>query len=118
VTSYDVGTISAVGFNFQGGGAAQQYDEIRLANTFGEVVGLGGGVNTTPANIVSSVSGNQLTLSWPSDRTGWKLLAQTNSLSTGLGANWTEVPGSTTTNQMTFTVDPANPAVFYRMTYP
>src|SRR5262249_3266545 len=34
--------------------------------------------NTTPTNIVMSVSGNQLTLQWPSDHTGWTLQSQTN----------------------------------------
>ncbi|MEY4916604.1 MAG: hypothetical protein RL616_517, partial [Verrucomicrobiota bacterium] len=40
-------------------------------------------VNTTPTNLVTSVSGNTLTLSWPADHTGWRLQAQTNDLSTG-----------------------------------
>jgi len=75
------------------------------------------GVNTTPTNIVTSVSGHQLTISWPADHTGWKLQSQTNDLSTGLSATWYDVAGSTTTNQMTFTIDPANPTVFYRMMY-
>jgi len=74
-------------------------------------------VNTTPTNIVTSVSGNQLTLSWPADHIGWTLQAQTNSLSTGLSTNWNDVAGSTTTNQVIITVDPMNPAVFYRMKF-
>jgi len=78
---------------------------------------VGSGVNTTPTNIVTSVSGNQLTLAWPADHTGWTLQSQTNTLNAGLGSNWTTVSGSTTTNQMTFTIDPANPAVFYRLKY-
>jgi hypothetical protein len=74
-------------------------------------------VNASPTNIVVSVSGNQLTLSWPADHTGWTLQAQTNSLNTGLSDNWYDVPGSTTTNQMTFTIDPTQPAVFYQLEY-
>jgi len=74
-------------------------------------------VNTTPTNIVTSVSGKQLTLSWPADHTGWTLQAQTNSLRTGLAGTWFTVAGSTTTNQMIMTIDPANPAVFYRLQY-
>ena len=75
------------------------------------------GVNATPTNLVSSVSGGVLTLSWPADHTGWTLQAQTNSLSTGLGTNWVTVTGSTATNKVIQAIDPANPAVFYRLKY-
>ena len=87
-------------------------DSIYAASTNTLVVS---GVNPTPTNLVASVSGHQLTLTWPADHTGWTLQAQTNGLSQGLGANWVDIGGSTATNQMTFTVDPAAPAVFYRM---
>jgi hypothetical protein len=63
------------------------------------------------------VSGNQLTLSWPTDHTGWILQAQTNSASVGLSTTWHDVAGSTATNQMIFTIDPANPTVFFRLKY-
>ncbi len=79
---------------------------------------VGGGVNTAPTNIVSSVSGNQLTLTWPADHIGWKLQAQTNALSAGLTTNWHDVTGSTATNQMSLTINPANPTVFFRLVYP
>ena len=75
-------------------------------------------VNTTPTNLVASVSGNTLTLSWPADHTGWKLQAQTNSLATGLGTNWVTIPGSDSSNTYNATLNPANGAVFYRMVYP
>jgi len=78
---------------------------------------VGSTVNTTPTNIVSSISGNQLTLSWPASHIGWSLQTQTNSRSVGLNSTWFEVSGSTATNQMTFTVNPANPTVFYRLRY-
>jgi hypothetical protein len=65
---------------------------------------VGSGVNPTPPLLTSSISGNQLTLSWPADRTGWS-------------TNWFPVVGSTATNQMTFTINPANPTVFFRMQY-
>jgi hypothetical protein len=72
-------------------------------------------VNSTPTNIIATVAGNVLTLAWPADHTGWYLQAQTNSLSTGLGTNWVDVAGSSTTNQVSIGVDPASPSVFYRM---
>jgi len=74
---------------------------------------IGTGVNPAPAPIVTSVSGNQLTLSWPADHTGWTLQSQTNSLT---GA-WYDVPGSTAANQIVLTINPANRAVFFRMKY-
>ncbi|HSY44049.1 MAG TPA: hypothetical protein VK811_09055, partial [Candidatus Acidoferrum sp.] len=72
----------------------------------------GGGVSTTSTNLVSSVSGNQLTLSWPTDHTGWTLQSETNLL-----GNWQNVSGSTVTNQMIITVSPAYQSVFYRLEY-
>ena len=75
-------------------------------------------VNATPAPIVTMVSGNQLTLSWPADHTGWRLQVQTNSLGSGLGTNWVDVAGSTLVNSITVTLDPSNGTIFYRMVYP
>jgi hypothetical protein len=78
---------------------------------------IGTGVNPTPAKIVTGIAGNHLTLSWPSDHTGWTLQAQTNSLNTGLTSTWHDVAGSTATNQVIITINPASPTVFYRMKY-
>lgn len=75
-------------------------------------------VNLTPTNVTAVVSGNQLTLSWPSDHTGWHLQAQTNSLSAGLGTNWVTIPNTDQSNQYTTTIDPTQGTVFYRMVYP
>ncbi|MFO1489097.1 MAG: hypothetical protein U1F65_11540 [Verrucomicrobiota bacterium] len=73
-------------------------------------------VNTTPTNIIFSVAGGSITLSWPADHTGWSLQAQTNSLAVGLNTNWVTL-GYETTNSVTFPVNPANPTVFYRLRY-
>jgi len=78
---------------------------------------VGSVVNTTPTNIVLSVSGGQLTLSWPSDHTGWTLQAQTNALATGLRGVWVDVAGSTATNQVVIPINRSNPTVFYRLKY-
>jgi autotransporter-associated beta strand protein len=75
-------------------------------------------VNPTPTNIVSQVSSNALRLVWPPDHIGWRLQAQTNGPDIGLSLNWVDVPGSTTTNQVSFPIDPANGAVFFRMVFP
>jgi len=69
-----------------------------------------------PATITNSVSGNTLTLSWPAGQ-GWMLQMQTNSLTTGLGTNWVDVPGSTSINSTNITLNPAQPTVFYRLKY-
>ena len=77
------------------------------------------GVNLTPTNIVTVVSGNQLIMSWPADHTGWLLQAQTNSLSTGLNTNnWSTITGTDSNNSYTNTINPANPTVFYRLYHP
>jgi autotransporter-associated beta strand protein len=73
-------------------------------------------VNPNPTNLLVSVSGSNLTLSWPASHTGWSLQAQTNSLGIGLSTNWVTL-GYETTNQVTLPVHPANPAVFYRLRY-
>jgi fibronectin-binding autotransporter adhesin len=75
-------------------------------------------VNTNPTNITATVSGSTLTLTWPADHTGWRLQAQTNSLSSGLGTNWVTIPGTDASNSYSATMDATKPTVFYRMVYP
>jgi hypothetical protein len=77
---------------------------------------VGSGVNPTPPPLTSSVSGNQLTLSWPADRIGWSLQAQTNGLGAGLSTNWVTI-GYEDTNTATIPINPANPTVFFRLQY-
>jgi len=75
-------------------------------------------VDITPSavSVTRSLSGtpSSIGLSWPADHTGWRLQAQTNSLSP---TNWFDLPNSISTNQMTFTIDPALGSVFYRLLY-
>jgi hypothetical protein len=59
-----------------------------------------------------------LTLTWPADHIGWELQVQTNNLSNGLGTNWVNVSGSTTTDQVSIPMNPTNGCVFYRLVYP
>ena len=75
-------------------------------------------VNTNAPVLTNSLSGRTLTLSWPVDHIGWRLLSQTNALSTGLSTNWFPWPGSAVTNVVALPLDPANPAVFFRLVYP
>ena len=78
-------------------------------------------VNTTPTNITTIRAGNTLTLSWPADHTGWRLLVQTNHLPSGISLNtndWATVSGSDQTNQVGIIIDATKPAEFYRLAYP
>lgn len=75
-------------------------------------------VNLNPTNIVVTVTGNQLVLSWPADHTGWYLQVQTNSLATGLETNWVTIPKTDLSDAYTNPVDPTNGTVFYRMYHP
>ena len=76
------------------------------------------GVSLTPTNITSSVTGGKLALAWPSDRIGWRLEVQTNSLSVGISGNWSTWPGSATTNAVLIPFNPAATTVFFRLIYP
>ena len=75
-------------------------------------------VNQNPTNITTVVNGSDLVLSWPTDHTGWRLQAQTNALTDGLGTNWVTIPGTDSSNSYTNTIDADNGTVFYRMIYP
>ena len=71
-----------------------------------------------PTNVTAQVVGNQLQLSWPQDHLGWRLQIQTNSLATGLSANWTTVPNSTNIMATNIVINPTNRSVFLRLVYP
>ena len=75
-------------------------------------------VNSTPTNITANVTNNTLLLSWPADRIGWRLEAQTNGIGIGLTTNWQPIADSEMTNQMSFPVSAINGSVFYRLAYP
>jgi len=75
-------------------------------------------VNTTPTNITVALVNNALQISWPADRIGWRLEAQTNALAVGLNTNWWTVPGSSATNKVFHAVDPLIGSVFLRLAYP
>ena len=69
-------------------------------------------------NIIATVTGNLLTVSWPATHLGWELMSQTNSLSTGLGNNWVTNYGTAGVLSTNFTINPANGSVFYRLVHP
>lgn len=71
-------------------------------------------INPNAPPIIASYAGGILSLSWPTNA-GWTLQTQTNSLSTGLGTSWTDVPGSAGMTSTNIPVDPTQPTVFYRL---
>jgi autotransporter-associated beta strand protein len=89
--------------------------------TTGVLTVVGPSVNTNPTNLTAVVSGGTLSLSWPADHTGWRLLVQTNHLAAGISSNtndWMTVPGSAGIDQTNILMDPTKPAEFYRLVYP
>jgi fibronectin-binding autotransporter adhesin len=88
--------------------------DLSTLNSAGTVTVTGpAGPPTTPTNITVSISGSQLTLSWPSNYTGWTL--QTNAAGVDSPTNWFAYPGSTGTNQITVNIDKTKKNVYYRM---
>jgi hypothetical protein len=71
-----------------------------------------------PVKLTSVVIGGNLNLSWPFSQIGWELQTQVNALTIGISTNWTAVPGSTATNQMSFPINPASGGTFFRLLFP
>ncbi len=106
-------------YSVSGGGIQGAYRSslvISSSNTLDLVISPS--VNTTPTNIVFSTSGGELTLSWPTDHTGWRLQSQTNTLSVGINTNWANVNDSSSTNKVIIPINITNGSVFYRLIYP
>jgi hypothetical protein len=66
-------------------------------------------------SVTASLTNSQITLSWPTDHTGWQL--QSNSVGLAATNAWYTVSGSTLTNTITVTPSAAQTNVFYRMFY-
>jgi hypothetical protein len=75
-------------------------------------------VSSAPPQLGLGLVANQMQFSWPTTHVGWTLQAQTNSLDTGLGTNWSRIAGSTATNQISIPIGATNGSVFYRLVYP
>ena len=76
-------------------------------------------LNAGAPNVQAVVTGSTLTLGWPTNL-GWILQAQTNLGTVGLTpmTNWYDIAGSATVTNKAITIDPTQPAVFYRMRNP
>ncbi len=73
--------------------------------------------NPNPTPIGFSYNNGALTLTWPTDHTGWTLQSQTNTITSGISNNWADVSGSSTTNQVIIPLDLSQGCVFYRLYY-
>ena len=62
-------------------------------------------------------AGNRLQFSWNTSFGSFRLQAQTNSLSTGLGTNWVDYPGGGT-SPVTVPMDATKATVFFRLVSP
>ena len=74
-----------------------------------------------PTTLTVVVATNTLSLSWPSNYLGCRLLMQTNNLAKGLSANtsdWGTVADSQQTNEVFLPINPTLPTEFYRLVYP
>lgn len=109
------GTPLAVNLPAQNASGSVAYSWTNMLALDGTIRVLSGAspINPTPTNVIASVSGNELSLSWPDDYKGWEL--QTNAVSIADANAWYAYPGSTGTNQMIITINPAASNVFYRM---
>lgn len=73
------------------------------------------GAPIVPPMMTNIFTATNVTLSWPTNYLGWQLQVQTNNLNTGLTSTWYPVPGSESTSQQVWPIDPANPTVFFRL---
>ena len=72
-------------------------------------------MNTNAPNLQVSVSGNTLSLGWPTNA-GWTLLA--NSVSLTATNLWFPYPNSANLTNVNIPMDPAKTNVFFKMQYP
>ena len=77
--------------------------------------------NLTTPRLTNSLSNGTLTLSWPADHLGFRLLLQTNNLNLGVSPNlndWGAVTGSTVVTTTNLSILPGYLDEFYRLVYP
>jgi hypothetical protein len=75
----------------------------------------------TPPVLTNSVAGSVLSLSWSAGHLGYRLLTQTNNLSSGVSSNpsdWETVSGSSAVTATNITISPSQPGGYFRLVYP
>jgi hypothetical protein len=71
-----------------------------------------------PAPLATTINGNQLIMTWPSEHIGWHLQVQTNPSASGLGTNWVDIANTTAVNRFTNQINSTAGSIFYRLKYP
>ena len=78
--------------------------------------------SATVPKLTNSVSGSTLTLTWPADHLGYRLLVQTNNLNKGVSGNindWGTVAGSDTITSTNIAIIKAGVTnMYYKLVYP
>jgi pectin methylesterase-like acyl-CoA thioesterase len=75
-------------------------------------------VPAQPVSITPGIANGLLTLSWPANQTGFRLLTQTNPPGVGMTTNWYPIAGSSATNQIVLPIAPEKGSVFFQLSYP
>ena len=73
-------------------------------------------INPNPTNIVYSVTGSTLNLSWPADHLGWYM--QSNSVALANTNYWFDIPSSQTVTNLAISINASSTNVFFRMRKP
>jgi autotransporter-associated beta strand protein len=105
-------------YPIDGSGLTANFGNYVFVQAAGNATALTITVNTSPVTLninatPNSTVPNSVIVSWPSDHVGWRLQVQNNSVNSGI---WTDVAGSTTTNQVVFPTDSLMNV--YRLIYP
>jgi autotransporter-associated beta strand protein len=112
-TLFSTPTLGGSGLTVTGAGATWKND----LDTDGSITVLTAPppVNLNPPVMQVSVSGNTLSLAWPTN-SGWTL--ETNSVGLTAADQWFPYPGSASVTNVNININPAQPNVFFRMVYP
>ena len=82
----------------------------------GSITVLGSTIASYSTNILFTVSGNTLVLTWPATHLGW--IAQSNSVSLANTNFWFDITGSQSGTSLNVTMNPGLTNVFYRLRHP
>lgn len=108
VSTFDVGTISAIGINIQGGYAAQ-FDEFRTGNSYGDVVGYTSGATPTIPTTVSISVAQGTQVSWSAQSTNSYQPQKSSD-----NINWTNI-GSLLAGNAVTAIYETSPQPYYRV---
>jgi hypothetical protein len=106
-SAYDVGTISGIGFNFQGGGQNNIFDELRVGTDYGSVVGSTATASIPTTLALSVAAGKEV--SWTANNTdSYQPQSSTD------GISWNNLGPVLIGSAVSSVYDPA-PVAFYQV---